>query len=50
MRAACLLRDEVLMSVFVGLLNAPGIRPFDVVSDLVIRGRHGVDSAQNRAS
>ena len=49
-RAARLLRDEVLMSVFVGLLNAALIRFFDVRSDLLIRRSHRVGSAQNRAS
>ena len=50
MRAASLLRDEVLMSVFVGLLDAPLIRFFDVRSDLLIRRCHRVGSAQNWAS
>ena len=39
-RAARLLWDEVLMSVFVGLFDAPLIGFFDVRSDLLIRGSH----------
>ena len=48
-RAARLLRDEVLMRVFVGLLNAVLVRFFDVRSDLLIRRGHGVRRAQNWA-
>ena len=36
MRAASLLRDEVLMSMFVGLFDAPRIRLFYVGSDLAV--------------
>ena len=50
MRAGCLLRDEVLMRVLVGLFDTLLVSPFDVRSDLVIRRCHRVRSAQDRAS